>query len=1130
MKLHITIGFTVLFCLVSLAQEETLNLIESTTIPPGPNAAEFTRHNFFEANLYRGLPGVQIPVHEIKLKDFSLPVSLTYNYDGFKPGQVASTCGLGWNLNAGGMITRTVHGKPDEGLNGYDDVKTWLGIPDPIDNPNYLDFYYSMTNEQKEHLARKDWDGIPDEFYLSIGNISAKLIKLNDDSYVTIPYQPLQITRETSYTLSELDYDKWTIVGADGTTYILGRLSSADDYGVEISLATDVGENTYISVWYVREIITPSNKHIYFEYDTEDIESEPNNAYVQYHIHRDEAAGGGCAITNTVTTSVGVSHDNHRLSKIIAPNEIVDFTSVSSRSDIKPANTTKKLDEIVIYSRKDGLQDERIKSMKLGYSYLGNTAAYNTCRLILDSIQQNGQDPNENLPSYKFNYTNESAAIPTFTDRGMDHWGYYNNKTNNTLVPDNIDGSDFNEYFSGANRNCDHTEANIGLLEKIEYPEGGWTQFYYEPNDFGATSTGLNPERVVIAGILTTFAEVVSSGSIIEDTEAMILDFDQEVELTIQTSYNGYPIQQDPPMVKLIRFPDTELETWYGEVDETVFLDLEAGRYILYAFAMDNGHSARIEARYYEAVKEGGEVVTTKNKTAGGFRLSKIEEVDENGVQKTKTFLYNVSSETDRSSGVISREPRYEYFMDVPKTDRIGSIPTCIGECTYVCRVGQSIVPLQSGSSHIGYREVQVLEGIEGEYGRTHYYYTSFLSNPDIVFPKNTPSISNEHKRGKLLKQEVYDDNENLVSRTTNSYKRFYETGAPNKYGILGIYNLEFIRECEQCANDVFTEPYFGIVNSEWQVLDYTIQEDCFSGNCISTITQYYYDNPEHTLPTRVETTLEDGKKLTSYTLYPHDYINTINIDFIDKMRDAHILIKPVESISYQEKNGNIHILSGTVNIYDDLLNVGFLKESYVLELENPLPKSLFKVSNRTAAGDLFPDEGIIAGFNIDNIDTHYPDAGDPTVSIDRYDLFYNIIQYHKSDDINVSIYWAYDNRYPIIKAENIHYTVLQVAVDNALGTAYNDIDHFLSTIERLDSPAKRDSLERFNEDLRNYPGLKDAVITTYTYVPLIGTTSETNAMGYTTYYIYDTFGRLIETRDKDYNILQTVDYHYKNE
>jgi YD repeat-containing protein len=62
-------------------------------------------------------------------------------------------------------------------------------------------------------------------------------------------------------------------------------------------------------------------------------------------------------------------------------------------------------------------------------------------------------------------------------------------------------------------------------------------------------------------------------------------------------------------------------------------------------------------------------------------------------------------------------------------------------------------------------------------------------------------------------------------------------------------------------------------------------------------------------------------------------------------------------------------------------------------------------------------------------------------------------------------------------------------------------------------------------DDIRFYPS--DAAMTTYTYAPLIGMTSQSDANNMPTYYEYDEFGRLKYIRDHERNILKSFDYNY---
>ncbi|MEX0274997.1 MAG: RHS repeat domain-containing protein [Flavobacteriaceae bacterium] len=57
-----------------------------------------------------------------------------------------------------------------------------------------------------------------------------------------------------------------------------------------------------------------------------------------------------------------------------------------------------------------------------------------------------------------------------------------------------------------------------------------------------------------------------------------------------------------------------------------------------------------------------------------------------------------------------------------------------------------------------------------------------------------------------------------------------------------------------------------------------------------------------------------------------------------------------------------------------------------------------------------------------------------------------------------------------------------------------------------------------------------DALMTGYTYDPLIGVTSITDARGYTTYYEYDGFNRLKAIKDASGLLMEDYRYHYKNQ
>jgi YD repeat-containing protein len=117
--------------------------------------------------------------------------------------------------------------------------------------------------------------------------------------------------------------------------------------------------------------------------------------------------------------------------------------------------------------------------------------------------------------------------------------------------------------------------------------------------------------------------------------------------------------------------------------------------------------------------------------------------------------------------------------------------------------------------------------------------------------------------------------------------------------------------------------------------------------------------------------------------------------------------------------------------------------------------------------------------------------------------------QYTGKDGIVNTILYGYNHQYPLAKIIGSDYATALLKVDQT----------------KLDNPTDDDALRTELAKLRTIQG---ALVTTYTYKPLVGVTSETDPQGKTIYYVYDNFNRLQLIKDKDGNILKTFDYKYQ--
>ncbi|WP_321425142.1 hypothetical protein [uncultured Bacteroides sp.] len=144
------------------------------------------------------------------------------------------------------------------------------------------------------------------------------------------------------------------------------------------------------------------------------------------------------------------------------------------------------------------------------------------------------------------------------------------------------------------------------------------------------------------------------------------------------------------------------------------------------------------------------------------------------------------------------------------------------------------------------------------------------------------------------------------------------------------------------------------------------------------------------------------------------------------------------------------------------------------------------------------------------------------TPRITYYDLYNNkscLLQKRDFDNHTTSYLWSYNNLYPIAKIEN---------------ATYEEIRNLLGGETYLNQLAATTFLDNsYYEKINTLRALlPKAYITTYKYKPLVGLLETTNPSGITTYYDYDSFGKLKETYIIENNlkkVLEKYDYHYKN-
>jgi hypothetical protein len=450
---------------------------------PSPTAASLGKFGDVPVSLYTGLPGISIPLFTAKGKTINLPISLTYHASGLKVEDVGGWVGMGWTLEAGGVITRTVRGLLDEGTHGYyREGHTWYnGNSWPTPNDATL-----------SNLRANQLDGEPDQFFFNFAGHSGEFVMgptseaMNSQVIRTIPYRnwAFEFTGNANIT-------SWKITTEDGTRYTFAAVETHTDRGTAVH--GPLWGTAYASSWYLTEIRAPGGDVISLAYQTYNVTHEMGRS--------GEFWDEGTSICPSGDKFVESKNEivSQRLQSITTAEHIVEFSPASTfRSDaLSPAGAPQEpaLELITVKTRGNVV----LRKFQLVYDYsIGTTAAP---RLTLKQVVE--RDRNDvPLPPHMFEYY--TPTLPARGWFGIDLWGYSNGiTTNQSYVPPGTSPASepfLGRAYSGANRDPNGEFMKAGSLRRITYPTGGFNEFFYEPNDYGSAHRNSGVPKKTTAG------------------------------------------------------------------------------------------------------------------------------------------------------------------------------------------------------------------------------------------------------------------------------------------------------------------------------------------------------------------------------------------------------------------------------------------------------------------------------------------------------------------------------------------------------------------------------------------------------------------------------------------------------
>jgi len=1141
-----------------------------------PNAAALGKYGEVPVSYYTGIPNISVPLYEIKTGALDLPISLSYHAGGVRVEEMASWVGLGWSLNAGGVISRQLRGLPDEGPGGYlanySRVNQYLyGNMSPSDQTQfYVDIEHGQLDTQQ------------DLFTYNFAGQSGKFIFDSTGQVVPIPRSRIKIEYGTYMGQTSA----WKITDLSGVQYYFANMEKNRTTPViNNSLSLTAAQNVPTS-WYLSKIVSAlGTDSIVFTYTTTITTLNSGVGQTRYFY-----AGNGlgnCGQKNTDARSSSTFIAGWRLSSITFNNGSILFhPNTTDRCDF-PGDYA--LSSIEIQNSSGSFH--KFYTLFQHFSYAGGTSCDashpENARLFLDSVRFSDA-ANGNTGTWSFNYNNPQQ-LPSRFSYSQDHWGYYNGASNGIwLVPTTTVMDAWGAFITltGANREVNNSFNQAGILQSITWPTGGRTVFQYESNSVNHYPANF-PVYAQTTNQDTSVFAFPPGGNVWKYTKPFTLTSGGST-VTAQINNGGGPCaQQDQlgcPVVYITDSAGTSYTSGNFRTNGPVN-GMPDGPYVIHVDLTTC--SSTIKSNFAFSLTWAKTELSIDslhhNLTVGGLRIKSITDYSlNNQITNVHQYQYLFPDSVNYSSGFVLSLPEYMGLITMNSSQKINDNTSLLSSCPFTTISSSSNYPLESTQgSYVGYKYVTELLGQNGEFGKNVYQFHAPDEVIDIAginspFP---PAETWDWKRGQSLvtKSYRYDNLHGTYTLMQEKHNGFAYLTTDIYMGVKASRTTFYSGDYPEYPPNDYSAAQYGTTVGWVPVMTDTATQYDNVNPTLSTqkISSYTYSNV-HYQPQTMTTTASNGDQLVTHMTYPLDFGGLTGTDGLSQgvmaLQNANIVTPVIEKFTQRFTTGGS--LIGTEGALLTSYSPRSLLPDTISATEYNKPSPSFN-SVSVASGSIVRDGAYI-----------------PQVVNDRYDGYGNIIQQRKINDLKHAYVWDYLGTYPIAKVTNADsvdiaytsfeadgtgswtlgggsanlsaavtgrssYTPTGVITRSGLNSATS---YFVSywttgnaftiggTVSGYPQKGKTVTINGTPwtlyvhkitgqstatvsgtgsiDELRLYP--VTAQMTTYTYDPLAGMTSQTDAGNRITYYEYDGLGRLKRIRDQDYNILKSFDYQYQ--
>lgn len=501
----------------------------------------------------------------------------------------------------------------------------------------------------------------------------------------------------------------------------------------------------------------------------------------------------------------------------------------------------------------------------------------------------------------------------------------------------------------------------------------------------------------------------------------------------------------------------------------------------------------------YESHKSGSVVL-------GGQRIRSIEHYDsDNTLLDKRTYIYGENEDGNGSclANLVSKGALDIEISDFYSTNKIISLSNY--EAHDATNVGYyAIIDV----FNVFPRRSYTINGSPAVYPMVTEYYGDQTSNiGKVVYSYNYhaphyfqltykghypdyPYWSYEWKNGTQARKMIYDKNNKLIYSETNDYQ------------------------------DIRTEEKLNIK----AVPEVTVNSVGVKGDGHPSPEEVYlnFNRPLFSNPTAPYNDIIGQSRFDYFNYYTNTGLSVKNRSVI--MRDG-----VTKTIDYQYNDLGQCIRSAESTSQGDSIITTF---KYPYDLRNTAPYSgmygsrmLSTVVEQAISRSNGPQQIVKTNYSKVN-NGYYPSSQqfwnhlqnemETRIIYHEYDKYGNPVYITKDNTTKIVYLWGYKGRYPVVELKDVDYATVR----QYLGAAF--IDHLLDAKEM--SIKDMVTLDK----MRRSDAFKNIHITTYTYKPGVGMTSETDPAGRTTTYEYDSAGNLSRVLDHNRDVMNSYQYNYK--